>query len=167
MKSTQLKRKIIKKLTPEDAVEMAKREFSSAAQRNDESANNFGRRLKKLAKDAEIDKEKKVVNHFLKHLINSTSRQLVTYSTKSMDKAMGKAKRCEERLETLEEIQRESINSVNDKKITPLIKHRCRQYHHRQHMYLKVLSRQTIVRTPGIHINLDSNSIPRLRYSNG
>ena len=117
-----VKKRIIKKLTPEDAVEIAKREFSSAAQRNDESANNFGRRLKKLAKDARIDQEKEVVSHFLKHLLPNTSRQLVTYSTKSMEKAMSKAKRCEDRLELLEEIQRESINSVTNKKLIPAIK---------------------------------------------
>lgn len=129
----------------------------SVAQRNDERAYNFGRRLKKLAKDAVIDKKKEVVNYFFKHLIPSTSQQLVTYSTKSMKKAMDKAKRTRRDTERVNQ-------QCERKKITPLIKQQTptvsSQATHAPQ------SSQTIVRILFIYNNLDASSIPRLWYSN-
>lgn len=109
-----IKKKLIKKLTPEDAPERALKAFNEAAQRIDETATSYGRRLKRLAKDAGVKKEKRVVDRFVKSVLKDTRDKLASHANpKSVSKAARMAKQIENRREDNETM---TINNINSSK---------------------------------------------------
>ena len=109
-----IKKKLIKKLTPEDAPERALKAFNEAAQRIDETATSYGRRLKRLAKDAGVKKEKRVVDRFVKSVLKDTRDKMASHTNpKSVNKAARMAKQIENRREDNETM---TINNINSSK---------------------------------------------------
>jgi len=109
-----IKKKLIKKLTPEDAPERALKAFNEAAQRIDETATSYGRRLKRLAKDAGVKKEKRVVDRFVKSVLKDTRDKMASHTNpKSVSKAARMAKQIENRREDNETM---TINNINSSK---------------------------------------------------
>ena len=108
---------LIKQLTPEDAVYLAKRDFMETAQRADECVSEFGRRIRKKAKAAEITDNKEIISHFMRGLMKQIAVQIATEKPRKLDRAIELAKRVETCIEKMDQRIGESINSVSERKV--------------------------------------------------
>jgi len=110
----EIKRKIVKELTPVDAAERAFAEFISANQRPEETASSYGRRLKKVGKRSWLTKERKLVERYVKSVSQEVMMQLSSHDNpKSMKEAMNRASQIETRLEDRKHKELTTINSVS------------------------------------------------------
>ena len=111
-KYSSIKKKLIKKLQPEDKALEATHKFFNCTQGEEEPVEDFARRLKRLAKQSGKIDDKDIIGQMRKSMRKEIALATITVQTKSRKKFI---KQCKAAEKCLKNKENESINAITRK----------------------------------------------------